>query len=412
MKTVSADGEPRIDVTPQPCLFDDTLSIRLSGCMPGQAVTLCASLEDEWGRVWTSAAVFVVDWQGCVDLASASPISGSYKRADPMGLCWSATTTRSRRGTFLKRDSEPLTVEITAEENGALIASTTVQRHIIAPDVERVVVRERGLVGTFFRPVRVSARPALLVFGGAEGGLHEGRAALLASWGYPALALAYFDMEHLPAELASIPLEYFETALTWLSEQEGVDHQTLIVMGTSRGGEAALLLGATFSQVRAVIAVVPSSFAWESESASGYRPAWTYAGQGVPCLRWPSGSPTEDVSENEIRAYLSGHPKLVEQATIPVERICGPLLLISGTGDHIWPTTYFCERIVARLDQAHHAFSYQHIAYRDAGHLFTLPHLPTTLVWHGGSAEAMARANADSWQQVRAFLSTICSGAK
>ncbi|HLZ58882.1 MAG TPA: acyl-CoA thioesterase/bile acid-CoA:amino acid N-acyltransferase family protein [Ktedonosporobacter sp.] len=399
-------GIPSIDVTPQPALLDDTLHIRLRGFEPGRAIALRASMEDERGRTWTSSATFLSDQQGCIDLVSDAPISGSYSEVDPMGLCWSATTPRSKRGTFLKRGSEALSMELTAEVDGLVLASVPIGRHIIAPGVERISVRHRGLVGTFFRPLITSARPALLVFGGAEGGLQEGRAALLASWGYPALALAYFGTEHLPPELTCIPLEYFETALTWLGEQEGVDGQRLALMGTSRGGEVALLLGTTLPQVRAVIAVVPSGLVWESESESGYQPAWMRDGQGVPCLRWPSGSPTAEVDEGEMRLYLAAHPEATEQATIPVEQFHGPLLLISGTADRIWPTTYFCERIIARLDHTHHPFPYQHIAYQDAGHLFTLPYLPTTLTWHGGNAASMAHANADYWRKIRAFLAT------
>lgn len=399
-------AEPRIEVAPQPALFDDVLSIRLSGLPENQPVTLRALLEDERARTWTSHATFLTDVSGCIDLSEQAPLSGSYQGQDPMGLCWSATTQQSRRGTFLKRGSEPLTVQLAAELDGHTLVTTTVTRHLLAPNIERQPLNERGLVGVFFRPRNVSPRPAVLVFGGAEGDLHEGRAALLASWGYPALALAYFGLEGLPTELARVPLEYFATALRWLAEQEGVDPQRLILMGTSRGGEAALLLGSTLSQVQAVIAVVPSGFIWESESPAGYHPAWTWQGRGVPCLRWPSGDPVAEVSEAEMRAYLEKNAKTA-QAVIPAERIHGPILLISGTSDRIWPTTFFCERIMARLRAARHPYLFQHVVYPEAGHLFTLPHMPTTLTWHGGDAAAMAHANADYWQQVRIFLATL-----
>ncbi len=44
-------------------------------------------------------------------------------------------------------------------------------------------------------------------------GLWEHAAALLASHGYAALALAYFGVEDVPKDLINIPLEYFGTAL-------------------------------------------------------------------------------------------------------------------------------------------------------------------------------------------------------
>ena len=84
------------------------------------------------------------------------------------------------------------------------------------------------------------------------------RAAHLAARGYAALALAYFGTEHLPPTLAEIPLEYFETALAWLARQPEVDPDRLGVAGVLRGGELALLLGATFPALRAVVADVPS----------------------------------------------------------------------------------------------------------------------------------------------------------
>lgn len=404
MERIPPGAKLSIDVTPQPARFDEIVTIRLRDLQPGQPLILRASMQDERARTWTSCATFVANGQGSVNLAADAPITGSYSGVDPMGLFWSATTQQSRRGVFLKRGNEPLCMELTAEIDGVAIASTIVQRHIIAPGVERVPLRERGLVGVFFRPPTTTQRPAVLVFGGAEGDLHEGRAALLASWGYPALALAYFGMEQLPGELANIPLEYFETALTWLGEQKGVDRERLALLGTSRGGEAALLLGVTLPQVRAVIAVVPSSLIWESESASGYYPAWTHHGQGIPCLRWPSSDPAAELSEQDMQTYLAAQPTAAAQATIPVERLRGPLLLISATADRIWPTHAFCENILARLHETCHPFPSHHVVYQDAGHLFTLPHLPTTLTWHGGSAAAMAHANADYWHQIHTFL--------
>jgi fermentation-respiration switch protein FrsA (DUF1100 family) len=120
----------------------------------------------------------------------------------------------------------------------------------------------------------------VLVFSGSAGGLTTTRAAaLLAAHGYPSLALAYFKAPGLPQTLSSIPLEYFTSALEELRAQPGVDRNHVLVAGESRGGEAALLLGAHFPRlVNGVIAGVPSSVVnpgWPDTS----NPAWTVRGR-------------------------------------------------------------------------------------------------------------------------------------
>ena len=67
-------------------------------------------------------------------------------------------------------------------------------------------------------------------------------ARMLAAHGYPALAVAYFGVPGLPQNLSAILLEYFERALGWLAAQPGVDPARLVVLGGSRGSEAAELL--------------------------------------------------------------------------------------------------------------------------------------------------------------------------
>src|SRR5262249_57017321 len=88
---------------------------------------------------------------------------------------------------------------------------------VVAAGVVRTPVREKGLVGTFFRPAGSGRHPGIVVFGGSGGGLREDPAALLAARGYAALALAYFNYEGVPKELVEIPLEDFGAALGGLA---------------------------------------------------------------------------------------------------------------------------------------------------------------------------------------------------
>ena len=107
--------------------------------------------------------------------------------------------------------------------------------------------------------------PGVVTFGGSNGGLRTGPLAhAFAAYGYPALALAYFKAPGLPKRLDNIPLEYFKRAVEFVRRQPGVDR--VVLTGSSRGGEAALLIGSTYPRlVQGVVAIVPhyqANYGW------------------------------------------------------------------------------------------------------------------------------------------------------
>ena len=51
------------------------------------------------------------------------------------------------------------------------------------------------------------------------------------------------------------------------------------------------------------------------------------------------------------------------RATIPVERINGPVLLISGEDDQMWPSRTLAEIAMERLRAHRHPYPDEHIAY-------------------------------------------------
>ena len=161
---------------------------------------------------------------------------------------------------------QTLAVEIEAAGPAGSKARLALERRIAGVGVTRQEIRSDGIVGTLFLPPGVGPHPAVLVVSGAAGNvIEEFRAAVLASHGYAALALAHSGFAGLPAALVSIPLEYFQGAIAWMRRQPWLRDDLLAVWGTSRGGELALLLGATFQEINAVIAWVPSGVAfWPS----------------------------------------------------------------------------------------------------------------------------------------------------
>jgi dienelactone hydrolase len=396
-------AEPAIHVQPESALADELVTIQVLGLEPGQTVTLTASLRDDGGaisREWASFAAFTAGGDGVVDLTTQAPITGTYTGVDPMGLLWSMVPdVRGPEYTYFANHETSfklvtLTATIDEREVGPayfrrIRLPDTVARTPLSPDVD-------GLVGDFLSPAGAGPFPALLVLGGSGGGMDTTKAAMLAAHGYATLALAYFGRPPLPDVLAEIPLEYFETAITWLQSQDSVDAEKIGVVGTSRGGELALLLGATYPQLKAVAGYVASGVVagGYTRSRDDLRPAWTYAGTPVPFA----------TSDDDL-----------DIAAIPVENIQGPVLLISGEDDQFWPSARLSEIAIARIRQNNHPHEYEHLVYEDAGHFIGIPYWPTRghIYVHpvsgvrytaGGTPEGNAFASADSWPRVLAFL--------
>jgi dienelactone hydrolase len=377
----------RLDVTPSRALLDETTSVRVRGLAAGERVTVRSSCTDERGQAWSGWATFVADGDGRVDASAQAPVAGTYDGVDGMGLVWSMALApdRAQRSPFVV-ETDPVRIEFALETNGAVVSTVLVERLTLGTGVRRREVREDGVVGTLFAPAGQARAPGVVVLGGSDGGVSESMAALLASRGYTSLALAYFRFEDLPPDLMSIPLEYFERAIAWLLAHDAAADNGVAVVGRSRGAELALLLGATFPSVRAVVGYVGSGLVHRGVTpAKPHEPAWTR--HGVPVefvagddVALPPPQPGVPVAfrlafEDVLRTCPS-----LEPSTIPVERTRGPILLFSGVDDQMWPSTYLSNIAMRRLAERDFDHSFSHQAYPGAGHVFYLPNIPATVL--------------------------------
>lgn len=94
------------------------------------------------------------------------------------------------------------------------------------------------------------------------------------------------------------------------------------------------------------------------------------------------------------------------KATIPVERTKGPILLLSGRDDTIWPSTAMSEAVVKRLQSLDFPHAVEHFPYDRAGHTISRPGYTAMAdsTRNGGTAQGNAHASTDAWQRVLAFL--------
>lgn len=238
--------------------------------------------------------------------------------------------------------------------------------------IDTIEVRSGGLVADLFVPAGPGPHPAVLLVGGSSGGIGWQRymAQLLAERGIAALALAYFGLEGLLPELDRVPLEYVEHALTWLRLQPNVDSTRVGIGGVSKGGELALLIASLRPELRAVAAFVPSGVVFQS-IAEGFpsTSSWTHRGREVPYVAYGTVESPRSIGDF-YRAGLE-QTDSIDAATIRVENINGPVLLLSGESDTLWPSASLSAAVLDRLRAHGFAHAVEHVAYPDAGHLIS-----------------------------------------
>jgi dienelactone hydrolase len=362
-----------LDITPHRVLVDEVAVIRATGLTPGEHVSIQAELLDGGGKRWSSQAEFVADAQGIVDASKQAPAIGSYDEVSAMGLIWSMRPEEKHVAAY--QNPSELGVQLITFHllrNDQQVASAQLQQLSVADGVQGIKI-EGAIHGVLFLPNTHERRPGVLVVGGSEGGLRQRRAAWLASRGYAALALAYFHYDHLPSQLENIPLEYFQQALAWMRQRPEINPDRLAVMGGSRGGELALQLGSMFTPIKAVVAFSPSNVRVGSCCRDSRWPAWTWGGQ-----------PLAFISAMTMQL----NPSASAQATIAVENTQGPILLISGEDDGVWPSTAMANATISRLKQAHFPYDYEHLKYPHAGHWAGRPEI--TPAWHGNLGSPIA----------------------
>ena len=259
-------------------------------------------------------------------------------------------------------------------------------------------------------------KPGIVLLGGSEGGLGagaDGMARALSDSGLNVLHLSYFRGPGQPEALELIPLETITEAIDFLKREPSVDPAQIGLVGVSKGAEAALLVAARRHDVRAVVLGLPSSVAWMgidwSQGGAGDAPSWSWHGKPVPSL--PYGEFDWEVGVGSVYIHglsaIENHP----DAIIPVERVSGPILLVCGEADHVWPSCPMARQIVERArDRGGPEVTL--LAYPKAGHsAFGVPVGRKDpgyerLGGFGGTPEGNAKARADAWPQAVAFLQT------
>lgn len=224
---------------------------------------------------------------------------------------------------------------------------------------QTTTIQTTQLSGVLYQPARRQPSAAIVVLGGSGGRLNTVYPEILAEQGFVVLALAYFKAPGLPATLDEVPIETVSRALDFLEQLPEVDKRAGFgILGVSRGSELALLAAAYDQRIRAAAAIVPSSVAWHGQTGPT---AWTVDAQPVSSLSFARRSEQPIL----IRAQQALSTAPANQAQLPVERINGPLLLVSASQDHIWPSTAMARQLVERLETHGFAYPVNHLILAD-----------------------------------------------
>ncbi len=372
-------AQPHVAIEPADALIDAPLLLQVDGAGREAPVDLTLSATSSDGVRWSGTRTVRANDDGRISVDGG----GLLASLRPAGVPDSA-----KLGLFPTDDA--LAVRLEARAGNRVLGEASGVRRMFGRGVSSVelTARSDGLVAHYWTGLPDARRPtAVLALGGSEGGYGNGlQARLLASHGYPVLQLAYFAAPGVPRELRSIPLEYFARALRWLRARPGVE--SVVVVGASRGGELALLLGSTYPELVQGVAAYAPGYAVVPGS-------WTRGGIAVP----PPSDP---------------------DPRIAVERIRGPVLLVAGGADQVWDSGYSASAVDERR-RAHGGLPTEDVSVPSAGHGLTVavPNLPFptefdlngfTLV-SGGTRQADVLARNAAWPRLLALLQRVGNGS-
>jgi len=246
-------------------------------------------------------------------------------------------------------------------------------------------VKTDGFHGELFLPVKDNYPGKVLIcFSGSDGKFELSRrlAGVFQSHGLSVLALAYVMEEGLPKQFYHIPVDFLEEAAERL---HGMGYEKAGLWGISKGAELALAAGSFLpGLVNAVVAVAPMNtvcqgFTMEKGISIAPGSSWSFHGKEVPYTSYGLEKfPLRHVLWKSIRAgeltmydlYLPLVQNPDPAAVIQVEKITGPVLLISSKMDTMWPSELAAKQVMKRLQDYDFPYFYQHLSYDYGGHLF------------------------------------------
>ena len=410
-----------------PILAGEPVSISLSGLPASAEIKVIAErIVVPFGQskraLFRAEAVYMADAGGKLDLATVAPKSGSYKGADIRGLFWSMLPVNGD----VPADRPFMQVRLSAVAGDKELTKATVEFINSLPEVK--VEKVEKFPGALFASLPgKEKRPVIIVLGGSEGGASAARdeGPRLASRGFAVLGLPYYspqnwgsptrEIPELPEAFADIPVDRLNAAYEWLKSRDDVDASRVAIYGGSKGAEFALIAAANFPWITSVVASVPSDVVWEGWGAGttpGQRSSFSLNGKPLAFVPYKDfmeefmGSPVH-IRRPQDKGRAA-NPAAAVKARIPVEKFKGPVMVIGGQDDQVWASGMLAHNIAEK--RAEFGLETVSLIYTDAGHYLSGNGWNQTTQYNagpsksGGTPEGNARAQADAYPKMMAFL--------
>lgn len=221
-------------------------------------------------------------------------------------------------------------------------------------------------------------QPLVVYFGGSEGGnsmakqRNANERKIYIDNGYAVLAIGYFGMEGLPSELDRISLDAIYEGIKRAQKKPQIDETCVAIVGGSKGAELALSLASKYSDINAAVSLAGPHVSFNSiyHASNGRTGSFSFNNESLPYVTVPVKAIPHLLAGDFRKAHeLALEDKeAVAAATIMVENINGPVLLISGENDQVWPSAEMSVEVMKRLKEKKFKHKYEHIMVPNGNH--------------------------------------------
>lgn len=396
-------AESPIDA-PQESWVGDPLPVAFESLPPDRPVTVHARVRDGMERVFIATARYETDADGRIS-AGTTPAAGTFDPTDRMLLHRFRPDPPADPSFFVASDDPAFTIELEVRADDDRLAGARTRRRYRHPKVDTEPI-DGSMAGVYYDPPGPGPHPGIVALDGAGPGIDlpgPGFGHLLASRGCAVCWLQPERASGVPDDETKIPLERFAAAFDWLADQPGVADAPFGLLGRSRGSVGVLNAASLDGRIAAVAAISPSPFTFPAALGAGSAARWTIQGELIETVppHPDADDPAEaarDSADQYRKAIHAATPEDLADARAPIEHSTGPVTLVSGARDDVWPATLFGESIVT--DLVDHATPVRHVVGGDAGHRIGMPYVNYAAADAdpgGGTARGNADVAARAW---------------